>query len=156
MAVLRQWVKETAAEAIKQALLTSVADGAYSKNQLADYYANGTNQYTHASFQLYLTGFDSVPDDGGMFELHCFYDIGGKVCDGRAGTWASEPLWGKTSRLGVFPIAPANQAQCIQLNNIKIYPFDMYFTLNNHCGTQLLTTSANALIMQPFNAEYQT
>jgi hypothetical protein len=147
------WQTETGAT-IMEAELNSLADDGVALDG-ADY-DNATNQYTEASFLLYISGFAGVPDGGGV-ELHAIYKVDGTHYGDRedgdvAGTAAS--LIGANSLLGIFNVRAADEDQYLQLMGVPLKPFACRFALKNTTG-QAFDASGNTLSIYPYNYEVQ-
>lgn len=147
------WNPETGAT-IMEAELNSLADDGVAIDG-ADY-DNATNQYTSASFMLYITGFAGVPDGGGV-ELHAIYKVDGTHYgdseDGDvAGTAAS--LVNAGTLVGVFKVRAADEDQYLQLMDVPLLPFAVRFALKNTTG-QAFDASGNTLGIYPHVYEVQ-
>lgn len=147
------WVAESGATLMTTELNALADDGVAIDG--ADY-DNATNEYTEASFLLYITGFAGVPDGGGV-ELHAIYKVDGTHYgdseDGDvAGTAAS--LVNAGTLVGVFKVRAADEDQYLQLMGVPLKPFAVRFALKNTTGYAFDATG-NTLAIYPHNYEVQ-
>lgn len=147
------WAAESGAT-IMTTELNSLADDGVALDG-ADY-DNATNEYTRASFLLYIAGFGGVPDGGGV-ELHAIYKVDGTHYGDRedgdvAGTAAS--LIGANSLIGLFDVRAANEDQYLHVIGVELHPFAVRFALKNTTG-QAFAAADNTLAIYPYNHESQ-
>lgn len=155
MSSVIQWSLEAADYAIDSAQMDNLANDGLAKQLLTSFIPNYTNQYERMSFQCYIAGFDGAPASGGYLDFHICYDIGGLLCDGSDGTWDTGINMNENTRVGRFQLAPLNQAQYIQLRNIRVYPFHFLCALIHRGGVGSGLDEDNAVILVPHNLEAQ-
>jgi len=147
------WQQESGAT-IMEAELDSLADNGVAIDG-ADY-DNATNQYTEASFMLYIAGFGGVPDGGGI-ELHAIYKVDGThYGDSEDGdvAGAAASLVNAGTLVGIFVVRAANEDQYLQIMGVPLKPFAVRFALKNTTG-QALAADNNTLGIYPHNYEVQ-
>lgn len=119
-------------------------------------YANQTNEFTNASFLLYISGFGGVPDGGGV-ELHAIYKVDGtKYGDSEDGDVAGTPasLVNAGTLVGIFAVRAANEDQYLQCMDVPLLPFAVRFALKNTTG-QAMAATGNTLGIYPHTLEVQ-
>lgn len=147
------WANESASQ-VMTTELNSLANSAFAVDG-ADY-ANATNKFRFATFQLDIASFASAPTAGTYLELHAFYKLDGTLyADGNDGDADADSIPSSATLVGIFPVSSTNATrQIVSIKNIQLVPKDVRFCVKNLCG-QALAASGNVLTIFPYNEEVQ-
>ena len=117
-------------------------------------YANQTNLFRYAEFQLKANDFAAAPDAGALFELHIFYKLDTtNYSDGEDGDILAPTPTGNSLH-GIFLIEDAAGVQFQQVLRVLLSPFEFRTCLVNKCG-QALAATGSTLNMYPYNENLQ-
>lgn len=118
-------------------------------------FANHTNLFTHAAFQLFIDDWDAAPTAGDFIELHLFWYINAAWCDGNGGGFGGTTKVSGNTRVGTFMLNTVDADQYLQLMGIPLMPFSMKAALLHQGSADFTAVDTHFLKIAPFNLEGQ-